>query len=266
MRDAAFACIRRIGVETGGSNIQFAVDPADGDQVVIEMNPRVSRSSRAGLQGHRVPDRQDRRPPGGRLHPGRDPQRHHRPDARLLRADDRLRGHQGSPMGVREVPRDPRGARHPDAVGGRGHGHRPDLPRVPAERRCGPWSGAGSASTAIPVRRCYDGWDDDELVRPGRRRHSRPAVPSGGGHAAGDHRRADLRGHRRRPVVPRSDRPRSSRSEADWPNCGGPADCAGRVAPGQAAGFLRRPAGLAVGRRRGRRCGPPGWRPGCGPP
>ncbi len=45
MRDAAFACIRRIGVETGGSNIQFAVDPADGTQVVIEMNPRVSRSS-----------------------------------------------------------------------------------------------------------------------------------------------------------------------------------------------------------------------------
>jgi carbamoyl-phosphate synthase large subunit len=45
MRDAAFACIRRIGVETGGSNIQFAVDPVTGDQVVIEMNPRVSRSS-----------------------------------------------------------------------------------------------------------------------------------------------------------------------------------------------------------------------------
>ena len=45
MRDAAFACIRRVGVETGGSNVQFAVDPATGDQVVIEMNPRVSRSS-----------------------------------------------------------------------------------------------------------------------------------------------------------------------------------------------------------------------------
>ncbi|MCU1462789.1 MAG: carbamoyl-phosphate synthase large subunit [Acidimicrobiales bacterium] len=45
MRDAAFACIRRIGVDTGGSNIQFAVDPDDGDMVVIEMNPRVSRSS-----------------------------------------------------------------------------------------------------------------------------------------------------------------------------------------------------------------------------
>ncbi len=45
MRDAAFACIRRVGVETGGSNIQFAVNPSDGRQVVIEMNPRVSRSS-----------------------------------------------------------------------------------------------------------------------------------------------------------------------------------------------------------------------------
>src|SRR5688572_16923535 len=45
MRDAAFACIRRIGVETGGSNIQFATNPETGDMVVIEMNPRVSRSS-----------------------------------------------------------------------------------------------------------------------------------------------------------------------------------------------------------------------------
>ncbi len=45
MRDAAFACIRRVGVETGGSNVQFAVDPSDGTQTIIEMNPRVSRSS-----------------------------------------------------------------------------------------------------------------------------------------------------------------------------------------------------------------------------
>jgi len=45
MRDASFACIREVGVETGGSNIQFAVDPATGRMVVIEMNPRVSRSS-----------------------------------------------------------------------------------------------------------------------------------------------------------------------------------------------------------------------------
>jgi carbamoyl-phosphate synthase large subunit len=45
MRDAAIACIREIGVETGGSNVQFAINPQDGRMTVIEMNPRVSRSS-----------------------------------------------------------------------------------------------------------------------------------------------------------------------------------------------------------------------------
>ena len=45
MRDAAIAIIREIGVETGGSNIQFAINPENGEMVVIEMNPRVSRSS-----------------------------------------------------------------------------------------------------------------------------------------------------------------------------------------------------------------------------
>jgi carbamoyl-phosphate synthase large subunit len=45
MRDAAIACIREIGVETGGSNVQFAVNPKNGRMTVIEMNPRVSRSS-----------------------------------------------------------------------------------------------------------------------------------------------------------------------------------------------------------------------------
>jgi carbamoyl-phosphate synthase large subunit len=45
MRDAALTCIRAIGVETGGSNVQFAVDPRNGRMVLIEMNPRVSRSS-----------------------------------------------------------------------------------------------------------------------------------------------------------------------------------------------------------------------------
>jgi carbamoyl-phosphate synthase large subunit len=45
MRDAALQCIRAVGVETGGSNVQFAVDPSSGRLVLIEMNPRVSRSS-----------------------------------------------------------------------------------------------------------------------------------------------------------------------------------------------------------------------------
>jgi carbamoyl-phosphate synthase large subunit len=45
MRDDSFACLRKVGVETGGSNVQFAVDPATGRRLIIEMNPRVSRSS-----------------------------------------------------------------------------------------------------------------------------------------------------------------------------------------------------------------------------
>ncbi|VAW09576.1 Carbamoyl-phosphate synthase large chain, partial [hydrothermal vent metagenome] len=45
MRDEALACLRRVGVATGGSNVQFAVDPDSGRRIIIEMNPRVSRSS-----------------------------------------------------------------------------------------------------------------------------------------------------------------------------------------------------------------------------
>ena len=45
IRDASIACLRKIGVDTGGSNVQFALNPADGRMLVIEMNPRVSRSS-----------------------------------------------------------------------------------------------------------------------------------------------------------------------------------------------------------------------------
>jgi carbamoyl-phosphate synthase large subunit len=45
MRDEAIACLREIGVATGGSNVQFAVDPRDGRRIIVEMNPRVSRSS-----------------------------------------------------------------------------------------------------------------------------------------------------------------------------------------------------------------------------
>src|SRR5512147_915573 len=45
MRDASIACLREIGVDTGGSNVQFAINPKDGSMVIVEMNPRVSRSS-----------------------------------------------------------------------------------------------------------------------------------------------------------------------------------------------------------------------------
>jgi carbamoyl-phosphate synthase large subunit len=71
MRNASIAVLREIGVETGGSNVQFAVNPKDGRLIVIEMNPRVSLLG-AGVEGHRLPDRQGRRQAGGRLHAGRD--------------------------------------------------------------------------------------------------------------------------------------------------------------------------------------------------
>lgn len=45
MRNASLAVLREIGVDTGGSNVQFAINPANGEMIVIEMNPRVSRSS-----------------------------------------------------------------------------------------------------------------------------------------------------------------------------------------------------------------------------
>ena len=72
MRDDAFACLRRVGVETGGSNVQFAVDPADRPPAHHRDEPPGLALLGPGLQGHRLPHRQDRRPPGRRLPPRRD--------------------------------------------------------------------------------------------------------------------------------------------------------------------------------------------------
>ena len=71
MRDASIAVLREVGVDTGGSNVQFAINPDDGRMIVIEMNPRVSRSLGARVEGHRLSDRQDRGQARRRLHAGR---------------------------------------------------------------------------------------------------------------------------------------------------------------------------------------------------
>ena len=107
MRDDAFACLRRVGVETGGSNVQFAVDPADGRRLVIEMNPRVSRSSALASKatGFPIAKIAARLAVGYRL--DEITQRHHPGHAGQLRADDRLRRHQDPPMGLREAARAP---------------------------------------------------------------------------------------------------------------------------------------------------------------
>ncbi len=68
MRDAALRVMREIGVETGGSNVQFGVHPTTGRMVVIEMNPRVSRSSALASKATGFPHREDRRSTGRRLY------------------------------------------------------------------------------------------------------------------------------------------------------------------------------------------------------
>ena len=67
MRDASLAVIREIGVETGGSNIQFAIDPKTGQMIVIEMNPRVSRFQCTGIKSHGISNRKNCSQTCGRL-------------------------------------------------------------------------------------------------------------------------------------------------------------------------------------------------------
>ncbi len=203
MRDASLAILRKIGVETGGSNVQFAVDPAHRADDRHRDEPAGQPLQRPGQQGDRVPDRQDRRQARRRLPARRDPERHHPRDARLLRADDRLRRDQDPALGVREVPRGRPGADDADEVGRRGHGDRPDVQGVAAEgparaggrpvrpglRQEGPLGHAAAAQR---------GRDQGEAGHAQRRaRLVDPPRP-----ARGPLRRADPRADRDRPLVP----------------------------------------------------------------
>ena len=77
MRDIAIGIIRAVGVDTGGCNIQFAVEPARRPADRHRDEPAGLAVQRAGLEGDRLPDRQDRGQGRDRLHARRDPQRHH---------------------------------------------------------------------------------------------------------------------------------------------------------------------------------------------
>ena len=123
---------------------------------------------RSGQQGHRVPDRQDRRPAGGRLHAPGDPQRHHPGHAGQLRARDRLLRGQVAAVRVREVPRRRGRADHPHEVGRRGDGAR-------AHVQAGVRQGAALARARH--RRPISPEDDEALLdaaRDARRRALRP--------------------------------------------------------------------------------------------
>ena len=127
LRDAAARVIRAVGVETGGSNIQFARERGTGRAARDRDEP--SRLPLVGprQQGHGLPDREGGGEARGRLHARRDPQRPDAHDAGELRADARLRRRQVPTLRLREVPGSGRRARHADEVGWRGDGHRPHV-------------------------------------------------------------------------------------------------------------------------------------------
>ena len=139
LRDESLKVLDAVGVVTGGSNVQFAVDPETGRTLVIEMNPPRQPQQRPGQQGHGLSHRQGGRPAGGGLHPARTAQRDHRLQQRLLRAQHRLHRGQGAALVLREVPRHPREAGHQHAVGGRGHGYRSHIQRSAAEEPSAAW-------------------------------------------------------------------------------------------------------------------------------
>ena len=128
---------------------------------------------RAGVQGDRLPDREDRREAGDRLHAGRDPQRHHRRDPGVVRADARLRRGQGAAVRVREVPGRRPGADHAHEERRRGDGDRAQLRRgagqgaAVARRRRRPAS--GPAATRRRPRRTRTGcWRELRTPTDGR--------------------------------------------------------------------------------------------------
>ena len=202
-----------------------------------------------GLEGHRVPHRQDRRPPGRRVPPRRDPQRHHPGHARLVRTDDRLRGDQGAALGLREAARDRRPPGHPHAVGRGGDGHRAHVLRVAAE---------GVALARAGARR--------PQCRPGRGGAGRPRRPAAARSGVGGHARSHLRGrsgvaaggaggrrrrtHRHRSVVRPAD---GAHQRGARPDRRGRPARSRRLPAGQTAGVLRRPAGLPPGLHPGHR-------------
>ena len=209
MRNAAIAVLREIGVDTGGSNVQFAVNPADGRLVIIEMNPRVSRSSALASKATGFPDRQDRRQAGGRLHARRARQRDHPRHAGLVRADDRLHRHQDAALHLREISRRRAAADDLDEIGRRGDGDRPQLCRIGAEGAALDGDRARPASTRSRSRGSRAAGKDAvraALAKP----VARPPAADRAGLSARAHHRRDPRRLPVRAVVPRAD-PRDRR-------------------------------------------------------
>ena len=175
--------------------------------VVIEMNPRVSPLVGPGLQGHRLPHRQDRRPPGRRLHARRDPQRHHRRDAGQLRARPSTTWSPRSPAGRSRSSPAPPTCSAPGCS--RWARPWPSAARSPSRcrRRSARWSRAGSGLNCDPAEAAL------RRARPTTScvRRAAIATPDRPFQLEAALRRGVTverlaRRHRHRPVVPRPDR------------------------------------------------------------
>ena len=211
--------------------------------IVIEMNPRVSRSQRPGEQGDRVPDRQDRRQARRRLPARRDPQRHHPRDARLLRADDRLRRDQDPALGVREVSRGRPRAHHADEVGRRGDGDRPHLQGVAPESPARP--GGRPVRPGLrqegPLGHRRDSRPSDEIKAKLATPNAERVWSSATRCSAGLVGRADPRADGDRPLVPGQPR-RARRARGPAPRGAEPGGGRRRLDPRGEAERLLRPA------------------------
>ena len=107
MRDAARRIISRVGVETGGSNIQFCVNPEGRPHARHRDEPARVAVVGAGVEGDGISDCEDRRQARARLSPRRDSQRHHAAHSRVVRADDRLHRRRNSRDGTSRSSRRP---------------------------------------------------------------------------------------------------------------------------------------------------------------
>ena len=199
MRNASIAILREIGVETGGSNVQFAVNPNDGRMVVIEMNPRVSRSSALASKATGFPiakvaaklavgytlDELKNDITGGATPASFEPSIDYVVTKVPRFAFEKFPAADSTPDDA-------------DEVGGRGDGDRPHLPGEPAE---------GAARPRDRDRRLQRAFERSRGDRAGDRRGRSGAAALPRRRLSHRHERGgDLRGDRDRPLVPRADR------------------------------------------------------------
>ena len=205
LRDAAVRIIREIGVDTGGANIQFGLNPVNGEMVVIEMNPRVSRSSALASKATGFPIAKI----AAKLAVGYTLDEITNDITGVTKASFERR-RQDSTLCLSEIPRSRSHVDHTDEVGGRSDGHRTHLQGIAAESdpvhgsrsiRIQLEDGAGSRGAARP----RPGRGHGAGPQVGAHSDTRPAVVAGRRHAPRHAQSGIIRAHQDRPLVSGAD-------------------------------------------------------------